>query len=107
MTALNLKIEKLCNELRESASKRDGGAWTTGACVVGRDMASGLEQAKNIISDYNFTALKTETEHCQELAALIKAGANEYPYHDSEGYAAGTMVQLANEIKNIAGNDTN
>ncbi|NQZ83073.1 MAG: hypothetical protein HRT52_18860 [Colwellia sp.] len=107
MTSLNLKIEKLCDELRESASERDGGAWTTGSCVVGRDMASGLEQAKNIISDYNFTVTKTEVEHCQELAALIKTGANEYPYHDSEGYAAGTMVQLAYEIKSIGGNDNN
>jgi len=107
MTALNLKIEKLCDELRESASKRDGGAWTTGACVVGRDMATGLELAKNIISDYNFTFKKTEAEHCQELAALIKKGADEYPYPDREGYAAGTMVQLAYDIKNIAGNDTN
>ncbi|PKG80943.1 hypothetical protein CXF85_19430 [Colwellia sp. 75C3] len=107
MTALNLKIEKLCDELRETASKRDGGAWTTGSCVVGRDMASGLEQAKNIIDAYNFTTKKTEAVHCQELAALIKTGANEYPYHDSEGYAAGTMVQLAYDIKNIGGNDTN
>jgi len=107
MTTLKMKIEKLCDELRESASKRDGGAWTTGACVVGRDMASGLEQAKSIIDTYNFTTKKTEVEHCQALAVLIKTGADDYPYHDSEGYAAGTMVQLAYDIKNIGGYNTN
>jgi len=95
------KIQTLCDELSEKAFSRRGGAWTTGGCVVGKDMASGLCEAQNVIQEYIFPLDKSITDQCRELASLIREEASRYPFHDSEGYAESTMLELAQQIENL------
>ena len=91
-------------ELAELASQRMGGAWTTGLCVVGKDMRSGVQEAQRVISLNLANATETATKAREtHLAEQLRTAARDYRGHDSEGYVVGTIIEVAEFVEEWVG----
>jgi len=95
------RVDKFYDKIAEKADQRYGGAWSTGSCVVGSDMRSGLAEARPIAISYRYLHGLSLDENIQTMAKKIIQAAGSYPFHDTEGYAAGSMMQLGAEISSI------
>jgi len=92
------RVDQIYDKIAVKADQRYGGGWSTGSCVVGSDMRSGLAEARPIAISYQYQHDLSLDKNIQSMAGNIIEAASCYPFHDSEGCAAGTMMQMGSEI---------
>lgn len=98
---LNLlaKLDEKDNRIFNLSMERRSSAWTTGSCVVGKDMHRGLVNAMSVVHGYRYNHKKSPAENAELLAQKIMNAANDFLYSDEEGYATGTMGDIAKEAR--------
>ena len=91
------RIQDILEQTQISANERKGGAWTTGMCVVGKDMELAIVIVRNIMSN---STLDT-ADDVRKLAAEVDVNAMRYNGADTEGYVAGSMKWIAQQMRDM------
>ncbi len=98
-TPLRAFLQKIIDRTYQQAMERRGGGWTTGLCVVGKDMQTGLLYAEGVIDRYDFNNGKSEKEQCEELYRAFRHEIENYSGADAEGYVEGTINDFASWVR--------
>jgi len=95
---ISIELEAILKPLRLSAREKQGNsAWSAGGCNMGDDMLSAINCAEKLCRD----ALHTDVDlNPAQLAGLVREHIPQYEqqHYDTEGFGAGTLVDIANAL---------